>query len=146
MDRQTVVVRDRARIDRRAGLEEELDDGDAVVALRFDVLDVIYIGRRLAFKKRHHTLFHLFRRQPGALRDDVHHRRCRIGIGFDVQLAERDDAAEGADPIGVEGTADRLAGVTAGETTICTVGKEGLGLTYRGQELFLCERFGALRF
>jgi len=28
-----------------------------------------------------------------------------------------------------------LAGVTAGETTICTVGKEGLGLTYRGYSI-----------
>lgn len=28
-----------------------------------------------------------------------------------------------------------LAGVTAGETSICTVGKEGLGLTYRGYSI-----------
>ena len=28
-----------------------------------------------------------------------------------------------------------LAGVTAGETAICTVGKEGIGLTYRGYEI-----------
>ncbi len=29
-----------------------------------------------------------------------------------------------------------LAGVTAGETYICTVGKEGAGLTYRGYDIF----------
>ena len=28
-----------------------------------------------------------------------------------------------------------LAGVTAGETAICTVGKEGAGLTYRGYDI-----------
>ena len=29
-----------------------------------------------------------------------------------------------------------LAGVTAGETHICTVGKEGAGLTYRGYDIY----------
>ncbi len=29
-----------------------------------------------------------------------------------------------------------LAGVTAGETSICTVGKEGAGLTYRGYDIY----------
>ena len=29
-----------------------------------------------------------------------------------------------------------LAGVTAGETYICTVGKEGAGLTYRGYDIY----------
>src|SRR5882757_873226 len=28
-----------------------------------------------------------------------------------------------------------LAGVTAGQTAICTVGKEGMGLTYRGYSI-----------
>ena len=28
-----------------------------------------------------------------------------------------------------------LAGITAGETSICTVGKEGMGLTYRGYSI-----------
>src|SRR3989475_10777358 len=28
-----------------------------------------------------------------------------------------------------------LAGITAGQTSICTVGKEGLGLTYRGYSI-----------
>src|SRR3989440_3668510 len=28
-----------------------------------------------------------------------------------------------------------LAGVVAGQTTICTVGKEGMGLTYRGYSI-----------
>ena len=28
-----------------------------------------------------------------------------------------------------------LAGVTAGETALCTVGKEGVGLTYRGYDV-----------
>jgi 2-methylcitrate synthase len=28
-----------------------------------------------------------------------------------------------------------LAGIVAGETAICTVGKEGLGLTYRGYSI-----------
>ena len=28
-----------------------------------------------------------------------------------------------------------LAGVTAGETALCTVGKEGAGLTYRGYDI-----------
>jgi 2-methylcitrate synthase len=32
-------------------------------------------------------------------------------------------------------TSSGLAGVTAGETTICTVGKAGLGLTYRGYSI-----------
>ena len=29
-----------------------------------------------------------------------------------------------------------LAGVTAGETQLCTVGKEGAGLTYRGYDIY----------
>ena len=29
-----------------------------------------------------------------------------------------------------------LAGITAGETAICTVGKEGLGLSYRGYDIY----------
>jgi 2-methylcitrate synthase len=29
-----------------------------------------------------------------------------------------------------------LAGVTAGETKLCTVGKEGAGLTYRGYDIY----------
>ena len=29
-----------------------------------------------------------------------------------------------------------LAGVSAGETAICTVGKEGAGLTYRGYDIY----------
>ena len=29
-----------------------------------------------------------------------------------------------------------LAGITAGETAICTVGKEGAGLTYRGYDIY----------
>ena len=29
-----------------------------------------------------------------------------------------------------------LAGVTAGETSLCTVGKEGAGLTYRGYDIY----------
>ena len=29
-----------------------------------------------------------------------------------------------------------LAGVTAGSTHICTVGKEGAGLTYRGYDIY----------
>ncbi|MGD8425710.1 MAG: citrate/2-methylcitrate synthase, partial [Gammaproteobacteria bacterium] len=29
-----------------------------------------------------------------------------------------------------------LAGVTAGKTAICTVGKEGAGLTYRGYDIY----------
>ena len=35
-----------------------------------------------------------FRRQPRALRHDVDHRRGRIGIGLDVELPERDQAAD----------------------------------------------------
>jgi len=33
-------------------------------------------------------------------------------------------------------TAGGLAGVTAGQTAICTVGKEGAGLTYRGYDIY----------
>ncbi|MDH3267177.1 MAG: 2-methylcitrate synthase, partial [Gammaproteobacteria bacterium] len=29
-----------------------------------------------------------------------------------------------------------LAGVTAGATALCTVGKEGAGLTYRGYDIY----------
>ena len=29
-----------------------------------------------------------------------------------------------------------LAGVTAGQTELCTVGKEGAGLTYRGYDIY----------
>ena len=29
-----------------------------------------------------------------------------------------------------------LAGVSAGETALCTVGKEGAGLTYRGYDIY----------
>ncbi|MFT6836354.1 MAG: 2-methylcitrate synthase, partial [Francisellaceae bacterium] len=29
-----------------------------------------------------------------------------------------------------------LAGITAGQTSICTVGKEGLGLSYRGYDIY----------
>ena len=29
-----------------------------------------------------------------------------------------------------------LAGVTAGATSLCTVGKEGAGLTYRGYDIY----------
>jgi 2-methylcitrate synthase len=29
----------------------------------------------------------------------------------------------------------RVAGITAGETSICTVSKEGMGLTYRGYSI-----------
>ena len=29
-----------------------------------------------------------------------------------------------------------LAGISAGETALCTVGKEGAGLTYRGYDIY----------
>ncbi len=38
--------------------------------------------------------FDLFRRQARTLRHDVDHRRCRIGIGFDIELLERNQAAD----------------------------------------------------
>src|SRR5262249_5905055 len=36
----------------------------------------------------------LFGRQAGTLRDHIHHRRRGIGIGLDIEFAERDDAAD----------------------------------------------------
>src|ERR1700682_4493193 len=57
---------------------------------REQVLD----ARDLGLDRNGDVAFDLFRRQARTLRHDVDHRRRRIGIGFDVELFEGDQAAD----------------------------------------------------
>ena len=59
-------------------------------AHRAQVLD----ARDLGFDRDGDVAFDLFRRQSRALRHDVDHRRRRVGIGLDIELLERDQAAD----------------------------------------------------
>ena len=49
--------------------------------------------RRLGLNRNGDVALDLLRREARALGDDVHHRRGGIGIGFDVELAKRQHAA-----------------------------------------------------
>src|SRR6266852_5388470 len=57
---------------------------------RAQVLD----ARDLGLDRNGDVAFDLFRRQPRTLRHDVDHRRRRVGVGFDIELLECDQAAD----------------------------------------------------
>ncbi len=75
------------------GLEEDLDDAEAVVGIGLDVLDVVDGGRQRALERRDDAAGHLIRRQPGILPDDADHRNADVGkdIGRRPQRRQRAD-------------------------------------------------------
>ncbi|MGY4290903.1 hypothetical protein ACVWXO_010169 [Bradyrhizobium sp. LM2.7] len=73
--------------------ELEFDVGEAVERDGADGREVLQTGD-LGLDRDRDVAFDLLRRQAGALRHDVDHRRGRVGIGFDVELIERDQAAD----------------------------------------------------
>ncbi|MGY4297252.1 hypothetical protein ACVWXN_005347 [Bradyrhizobium sp. i1.4.4] len=73
--------------------ELELDVGEAVERDGADRREVLQT-RDLGLDWNRDVALDLFRRQARALRHDVDHRRRRIGIGLDVELVERDQAAD----------------------------------------------------
>ena len=72
--------------------ELQLHVGQAVKRNRADRGEVAQAGG-LRLDGDGDVALDLLGRETGALRDHVHHRRRRVGIGLDVELAERHDAA-----------------------------------------------------
>ena len=73
--------------------ELQFDVGQAVQRDGADGAQVLDAGD-LGLDRDRDVALDLLRRQPRALRHDVDHRRGRIGIGLDVELLERDQAAD----------------------------------------------------
>ncbi len=71
-----------AHLHLRVRLEENADDGRAIVRLRLDVLDVVDRGGEGALVNRDDALLHLLRRDPVVAPDDADHRD--IDVGKDV--------------------------------------------------------------
>ena len=65
------------------GLEEDLDDGDAVQRLRLDVLDVVDRGGHAAFAVGDDAVGHLLRGQAGVVPD--HGDDGDIDVGKDIR-------------------------------------------------------------
>ena len=73
--------------------ELQFDVGQSVQRDGADRAQVLDAGD-LGLDRDRDVAFDLFRRQSRTLRHDVDHRRGRIGIGLDVELLERDQAAD----------------------------------------------------
>ena len=73
--------------------ELQFDVGQSVQRDGADGAQVLDAGD-LGLDRDRDVAFDLFRRQARALRHDVDHRRGRVGIGLDVELLERDQAAD----------------------------------------------------
>src|SRR6185437_13786394 len=73
--------------------ELQFDVGQAVQRNRADDVEVLD-ARDLGLQRKGDVALDFLRRQAGALGDDVHHRRRRVGIGLDVQLLERDQPTD----------------------------------------------------
>ena len=73
--------------------ELQFDVGQSVQRDGADGAQVLDAGD-LGLDRDRDVAFDLFRRQARTLRHDVDHRRGRIGIGLDVELLERDQAAD----------------------------------------------------
>ena len=74
-------------------LEENLDDADAVIGIRGDVLDVVDGGRQRALERRDDAPRHLVRRQAGVLPDHADHGNpdLRKNVGGRAQRCQRPD-------------------------------------------------------
>ena len=83
-------LRDR-QLDVDIRMEENLDHRDAVVRLRFDVLDVVDRGGHGAFGDGDDALFHFVRRESGIGPDDADDRD--IDVGKDVRRHREDGQA-----------------------------------------------------
>ena len=75
------------------GLEEDLDDAEAVIGIGRDVLDVVDRGGQRALKRRDDAAGHLVRRQPGILPDHADHGNAdvREDVGRRAQRRQRPD-------------------------------------------------------
>ena len=75
------------------GLEEDLDDAEAVIGVRDDVLDVVDRGGQRALERRGDAAGHLVGRQAGVLPDHADHGDADIrkDIGRRAQRGERPD-------------------------------------------------------
>jgi hypothetical protein len=73
------------------GLEEDLDDADAVIGVRNDVLDIVDRGGQRALERRGDAAGHLVRRQAGVLPDHADHRNAnfREDVGRGAQRGQR---------------------------------------------------------
>ena len=69
----------------------------AVVGLRFDVLDVIYIGREAALETGDDPFLHLLRRQPSIDPEDAHDWDIDIRKNIDRHPNDRDTAENSYD-------------------------------------------------
>ena len=66
-------------VDLNVGMEVDADHGDAVVGLRFDVLDVVDVGGEAALKLRDDALLHLLRRKAAVLPQNAHDGNVDVG-------------------------------------------------------------------
>ena len=75
------------------GLEEDLDDTEAVIGIRDDMLDVVDRRRQRPLERRGDTPGHLIRRQPGILPDHADHGDpdVREDVRGRAQCGERSD-------------------------------------------------------
>ena len=75
------------------GLEEDLDDAEAVVGIGLDMLDVVDGGRQRALERRRDAPGHLIGRQTGILPDHADDGNADVGedIGRRSQRGERAD-------------------------------------------------------
>ena len=75
------------------GLEEDLDDAEAVIGIGDDVLDVVDRRRQRPLKRRDDAPGHLVRRQAGIIPDHADHGDpdVRKDIGRRAQRSQRPD-------------------------------------------------------
>ena len=71
------------QVDLRMRLKVDSNDGDAVVGLRLDVLDVVDRGGHAALEGRDDTLFHLVGRDAVVGPDDADHRDIDVREDID---------------------------------------------------------------
>ena len=73
-------------------MKENLNDGDTVVALRFDVIDVVDGRGHGALAYCHKTLLHFLGRDPCVTPDDTHDRNIDVWENVRGHSRDRDHA------------------------------------------------------
>ena len=73
-------------------MKENFNDGDTVVGLRFDVLNVVHRGGHGPFAHRDKTLLHFLGRDTGIAPDHAHHRNIDVWENVRGHSGDRDHA------------------------------------------------------
>jgi hypothetical protein len=87
-------------LDLRPGIEEDLDVGEAVHGLRFDVLDVVHVARERPLGDRDDPLLHLVGRHAGVGPDDADDGDVDLGVAIVGHPEDGEDADEEDDERG----------------------------------------------